>query len=60
MISLIFLDNKNPGPNCYKIEPLINGKGYNYVSKFKSSTAKSIYGKYKEHSSKYPCMILYL
>lgn len=45
--------NKNPGPDKYDQKPLINGTGFNYVSKFKSSTAKSLYGKSKDFSSKH-------
>ena len=49
---LLFLANKNPGPDQYNINNLINGSGYNYVSKFKSSTAKSLYGRPKDPISK--------
>jgi hypothetical protein len=42
------LVNKNPGPNHYDIRPLINGKGQNFLSKFKNNNAISIAGKPNE------------
>ncbi len=59
----IFLDNKNPGPDKYQVRPLMNGTGFNYVSKFKSGTAKSLYGKERDsslrHKSKFILLITY-
>jgi len=49
----IYTFDKNPGPDKYDLKSLINGKGFNYVSKYKSSTAKSLYGKPKDVDSKY-------
>lgn len=57
-VMTINIDDKNPGPERYEIKPLIDGKGFNYVSKFKSSTSKSISGKPKDLSSKYTSNIL--
>jgi hypothetical protein len=39
--------NKFPGPQSYNINPLINGKGNIFVSKFKSSLGKTIAGKHE-------------
>ena len=42
-----------PGPNRYNIKTLIDGKGFIYSSKFKSSAANSITGKGKDISTKF-------
>jgi hypothetical protein len=51
-LTFYFLVNKNPGPDKYSLKPLITGSGFNYVSKYKSSTAKSLYGKERDYSLK--------
>jgi hypothetical protein len=48
-----YLVNKNPGPDKYDQKNLITGTGFNYVSKYKSSTAKSISGRSKDFSMKH-------
>jgi hypothetical protein len=48
------LVNKNPGPNKYDQKSLINGNGFNYVSKYRSSIAKSITGKTRDINDKFP------
>lgn len=48
------LVNKNPGPDRYDQKGLITGTGFTYVSKYKSSTAKSISGKNRDLSLKTP------
>lgn len=48
----LIIDDKNPGPEKYEVKSLINGTGFNYVSKYKSSTAKSIHGKRVENPDK--------
>jgi len=48
----MYLANKYPGPDQYKINNLINGTGFSYVSKFKSSTSKSMHGKAKDNIPK--------
>ncbi len=52
--------NKNPGPEKYDLKGLITGTGFNYVSKYKSSTAKSISGRNKDNSMKHPSKIAFI
>jgi hypothetical protein len=42
--------SNNPGPSHYEIKPLINGRGYNFLSKFKSNNAFSNNGKKNDGS----------
>jgi len=44
------IGNKIPGPGNYKTYDLITGQGKTFVSKFKSSTAKTISGRFKDCS----------
>lgn len=45
--------NNIPAPNRYNIKSLIDGKGYMYSSKFRSSPASTITGKGKDLSTKF-------
>lgn len=45
--------NKNPAPNSYNLKPLLDGKGFIYSSKYRSSPSSSIVGKGKDLSTKY-------
>jgi len=49
---IINLENNTPGPGHYQPKPLIDGSGATFVSRFKSSTAKSLSGRFKELSNK--------
>lgn len=51
------LVDKNPGPERYKIKSLIDGTGYLYCSKFRSSTSKSISGRHPDMSHKFTSKI---
>lgn len=48
------IENNNPGPGHYQLKPLIDGSGVTFVSRFKSSTAKSLGGRLRELSNKNP------
>lgn len=47
--------SKSPGPGNYEVKWLIDGKGFNYVSKFRSSGSPSIVGRKPDMSSKFTC-----
>lgn len=49
------LGEKNPGPGQYEIKWLIDGKGYNYISKFRSTGSSTIVGRKPDMTSKYTC-----
>jgi hypothetical protein len=51
--------NNFPGPQKYDIQPLITGKGHIFLSKYKSSPGRSIYGKYADPSMKNSSIISY-
>lgn len=42
-----------PGPSEYPLKSLMDGTGYSYISKFKSSTSQTILGKGKDSTMKY-------
>lgn len=45
--------DKIPGPGQYECKWLIDGKGYNYISKFRSTGASTIVGKRPDMTSKF-------
>lgn len=45
--------NTSPGPGTYDVKPLIDGKGFNFISKYKSSQSQAMKGKGYDLSSKY-------
>jgi len=49
------LSQKNPGPGQYDIKWLIDGKGYNYCSKFRSTGASTIVGRKPDMTTKFTC-----
>lgn len=44
---------KVPGPGQYEVKWLIDGKGYNYISKFRSTGASTIVGRKPDLSTKF-------
>lgn len=46
---------KSPGPGSYEVKWLIDGKGFNYISKFRSTGSPSIVSRKPDHTSKYTC-----
>lgn len=48
--------DKVPGPGSYNIKWLLDGKGFNFISKFRSTGSPSIVGRKPDLSSKFTCM----
>ena len=49
------IKDKNPGPGEYNIKWLIDGKGFNYISKFRSTGSPSLIGRKPDMSTKFTC-----
>jgi len=50
------IDPKQPGPGAYDVKWLIDGKGYNFISKFRSTGASTIVGRKPDPSTKFTCV----
>lgn len=50
-----YSSTNSPGPSKYEIKPLIDGKGFHFDSKFKSSPSSTIVGRRPDPTSKYTC-----
>jgi hypothetical protein len=51
-LNLIKIDFKNPGPGAYEPGALMNGKGTNFISKFKNNPSKTMSMKFRATSNK--------
>ena len=47
--------DKNLGPGQYDVKWLIDGKGFNYISKFRSTGSPTIIGKRPDLTTKFTC-----
>jgi hypothetical protein len=48
VVNHTYIDSKNPGPSHYDLKPLINGKGSNFLSKYKNNLAPTMSPKLKD------------